>query len=62
MCSFGKLKLCGCDMSWRGKVRNWEWGGCSYNVDFGEYFLKKFLDLKEKCLKDIYVKINLYNN
>jgi hypothetical protein len=61
-CSLGKLKSCGCDMSRRGKVRKWEWGGCSHNVDFGEQFSKKFLDSKEKRSKDIHAKINLHNN
>ena len=70
-CSMGKLKSCGCDMSVYGLSRtrpnaytqqkNFEWGGCSHNVDFGEQYARKFLDSKE-IARDIHSQINLHNN
>ncbi|XP_064598367.1 protein Wnt-10b-like [Liolophura sinensis] len=60
-CSLGKLQSCGCDVTVYGRAKNWEWGGCSHNLEFGETFAKKFLDLKEKA-HDIHAKINLHNN
>ncbi|XP_046377177.1 protein Wnt-10a-like isoform X1 [Haliotis rufescens] len=60
-CSLGKLKSCGCDMSVYGVNRDFEWGGCSHNVDFGEQYAKRFMDSKEMA-RDIHSRINLHNN
>uniref|UniRef100_A0AAU7EAS1 Protein Wnt n=1 Tax=Terebratalia transversa TaxID=34513 RepID=A0AAU7EAS1_TERTR len=60
-CSLGKLRSCGCDNNVYGKTRQFNWGGCSHNIDFGEYFGKRFLNAKEKA-NDIQARINIHNN
>ncbi|CAH1788772.1 unnamed protein product [Owenia fusiformis] len=62
-CSLGKLKSCGCDLSNDGRrAKQWEWGGCSHNIHWGDKFAQKFLDSKETSAKDIHSRINLHNN
>nr|CDI40105.1 WNT10 protein [Euperipatoides kanangrensis] len=60
-CSLGKLMSCGCDMNVSGRTKDWEWGGCSHNMDFGIQFSRDFLDSREKA-KDIHSQINTHNN
>ena len=63
-CSLGKLMSCGCDMKVPGgrvSRKQWEWGGCSHNIDFGEHFSRKFMDSKENS-KDLQSQINMHNN
>ena len=61
-CSMGKLKSCGCDMSMHGEVKdNFEWGGCSHNVEFGDRFARKFSFSRERS-RDVHGQINLHNN
>lgn len=66
-CSQGRLLNCGCDpqrfryKSAKGTYKNWKWGSCSYNLQYGVKFSRKFLDSKEKE-PDIHTKINLHNN
>ncbi|XP_050419347.1 protein Wnt-10a isoform X1 [Patella vulgata] len=60
-CSMGKLKSCGCDMSVYGNDKNFEWGGCSHNIEFGSRYARRFMDSKEVA-KDIHSQINLHNN
>ena len=58
----GKLKSCGCDMSMHGEVKdNFEWGGCSHNVEFGDRFARKFSFSRERS-RDVHGQINLHNN
>ncbi|XP_014681052.1 PREDICTED: protein Wnt-1-like isoform X1 [Priapulus caudatus] len=61
-CSEGSIQTCTCDYSKRGPSgRDWEWGGCSDNVQFGYKFSRRFVDAAEKG-KDIRYKMNLHNN
>ncbi|XP_052814977.1 protein Wnt-10a-like [Mya arenaria] len=61
-CSMGKLKSCGCDMSNHGQIKdNFEWGGCSHNVEFGDRFAKKFTIARDRA-RDIHGRINHHNN
>lgn len=60
-CSLGKLRSCGCDMRSHGPALNWEWGGCSHDIEFGDHFAQKFLDARVTA-KDIQAQINLHNH
>ncbi|MGH0149546.1 UNVERIFIED_CONTAM: hypothetical protein FKN15_024299 [Acipenser sinensis] len=65
-CSQGELKSCSCDPHKRGRVRDergdYDWGGCSDNVNYGIRFAKAFVDAKEKKVKDARALMNLHNN
>lgn len=41
--------------------RDWVWGGCSDNVDFGERIAKQFVDALENA-HDSRAAVNLHNN
>ncbi|XP_073413397.1 protein Wnt-2b isoform X3 [Dendrobates tinctorius] len=65
-CSQGELKSCSCDPKKRGRFRDergeFDWGGCSDNIDFGIEFAKDFVDAKERKVRDARALMNLHNN
>ncbi|XP_026720084.1 protein Wnt-2b isoform X1 [Athene cunicularia] len=65
-CSQGDLKACGCDPLKRGRSKDergeFDWGGCSDNINYGIRFAKAFVDAKEKKVKDARALMNLHNN
>ncbi|KAK6642329.1 hypothetical protein RUM43_003830 [Polyplax serrata] len=62
-CSRGELKECNCDARVRLKKprKNWQWGGCSEDIHFGESFSKDFVDAKED-LNTAEGLMNVHNN
>ena len=62
-CAKGRMEQCGCDSGVRTREtdREFMWGGCSHNVQFGEKFTKEFVDVGENTLKDSGL-MNLWNN
>jgi len=61
-CSEGAIETCTCDYSQRGPSGiDWEWGGCSDNIQFGVKFSREFVDAGEKG-RDIRYMMNLHNN
>ncbi|XP_072281809.1 protein Wnt-2b [Pyxicephalus adspersus] len=65
-CSQGELKSCSCDPKKRGRSKDkkgeFDWGGCSDNIDFGIEFAKDFVDFKERRVRDARALMNLHNN
>lgn len=66
-CSEGLVETCTCDYR-NTRVRNgaasgldWEWGGCSDNIDFGVKFSRAFIDSAERG-RDLRHIMNLHNN
>ncbi|GCB68597.1 hypothetical protein scyTo_0008251 [Scyliorhinus torazame] len=70
-CREGELATCGCSRAARPKdlPRDWLWGGCGDNVEYGYRFAKEFVDARER--EKIYQKgtydsartfMNLHNN
>ncbi|XP_072051585.1 protein Wnt-8b-like [Amphiura filiformis] len=62
-CSLGDFTKCGCDNSKVGQMGgdDWQWGGCSDNVNFGERLSKNFIDELETG-DDARAVANLHNN
>ncbi|RXN18448.1 Wingless-type MMTV integration site member 2Bb [Labeo rohita] len=65
-CSQGELKTCNCDPHKRGRASDdrgeFDWGGCSDNINYGIKFAKAFVDAKERTVKDARALMNLHNN
>lgn len=65
-CSQGELKMCNCDPHKRGRARDsrgeFDWGGCSDNINYGIKFAKAFIDAKERTVRDARALTNLHNN
>ncbi|XP_015794709.1 protein Wnt-5b [Tetranychus urticae] len=70
-CRDGQLPNCGCSKASRPRnlKKDWLWGGCGDNIDYGYKFSETFIDLKEKeksSLKSLKDKgrrlMNLHNN
>ena len=53
-CRNGDLSTCGCSASKRPENLNkdWVWGGCGDNVEYGYKFTKTFVDITEKSIVD----------
>ncbi|KAI0227268.1 Protein Wnt-1 [Lamellibrachia satsuma] len=63
-CSEGSIYTCTCGRRTRRRTagdRDWEWGGCSDNADFGHRFSRNFIDTVEKG-RDLRYTMNLHNN
>lgn len=65
-CSQGELKMCNCDPHKRGRSGDergdFDWGGCSDNINYGMKFAKAFIDAKERTVRDARALMNLHNN
>ncbi len=53
-CRNGDISTCSCSQSKRPENLNkdWVWGGCGDNVDYGYKFTKAFVDISQKSLAD----------
>ncbi|OWF36236.1 protein Wnt-5b-like [Mizuhopecten yessoensis] len=49
-CREGELSRCGCSKAMRPKElkRDWIWGGCGDNIEYGYKFAQYFVDVREK--------------
>ncbi|XP_013792736.1 protein Wnt-5b-like [Limulus polyphemus] len=49
-CRDGKLSSCGCGRALRPKTlrRDWIWGGCGDNIEYGYRFTEGFVDVRER--------------
>lgn len=70
-CREGELSTCGCSRAARPKdlPRDWLWGGCGDNVDYGYRFAKEFVDARERerihakgSYESARILMNLHNN
>ncbi|XP_006785874.1 protein Wnt-2b-like [Neolamprologus brichardi] len=65
-CSQGELRTCNCDPHKRGRDKDdrgeFDWGGCSDNINYGIKFAKTFIDAKERTVRDARALMNLHNN
>ncbi|XP_054706312.1 protein Wnt-1-like [Uloborus diversus] len=61
-CREGLVSTCSCDYRRRGPSGlDWEWGGCSDNIEFGAKFSRQFVDAAERG-KDLRYIMNIHNN
>ena len=63
-CGQGKLESCSCDSTYSNsglRKPDWQWGGCSHNMDFGLQFSRFLLDSRQRA-QDIHSRIHLHNN
>ena len=61
-CSEGYVETCTCDYRRAGPAGvDWEWGGCSDNLEFGYKFARQFVDAGERG-RDLRYMMNLHNN
>ena len=49
-CREGQLSTCGCSRRSRPKIlhRDWIWGGCGDNTEYGYRFAQGFVDVRER--------------
>lgn len=61
-CSEGIIETCTCDYRNRGPSgTDWDWGGCSDNMEFGYNFARMFVDAAERGRDPRFI-MNLHNN
>lgn len=70
-CAEGVIETCTCDTVHQRRspyvlntvpgVKEWDWGGCSDNIDFGYKFARLFIDTGERG-RSLREKMNLHNN
>ncbi|XP_067002611.1 protein Wnt-1 [Anabrus simplex] len=65
-CSEGSIQSCTCDYKHHTRspqtiAQDWEWGGCSDNIDHGFKFSREFVDTGERG-RNLREKMNLHNN
>lgn len=67
-CSEGSVFTCTCGRRMvdvtslsMSTPRDWEWGGCSDNIEFGQRFSRDFVDMVERG-RDLRYMMNLHNN
>ncbi|GLG97886.1 Protein Wnt-1 [Gryllus bimaculatus] len=73
-CAEGSIQSCTCDYRHAGRVAggrgggggggkkpDWEWGGCSDNIEYGFKFSRDFVDTGERG-RTLREKMNLHNN
>ncbi len=70
-CREGELSTCGCSRAARPKdlPRDWLWGGCGDNVNYGYRFAREFVDAREReknyprgSVEHAHTLMNLQNN
>lgn len=70
-CREGELSSCGCSRAARPKdlPRDWLWGGCGDNLNYGYRFSKEFVDAREReksypkgSQESARLLMNLHNN
>lgn len=70
-CREGELSSCGCSRAARPKdlPRDWLWGGCGDNLNYGYRFSKEFVDAREReknyekaSMENARLLMNLHNN
>lgn len=70
-CREGELSSCGCSRAARPKdlPRDWLWGGCGDNLNYGYRFSKEFVDARERektsekgSMESARLMMNLHNN
>lgn len=70
-CREGELSSCGCSRAARPKdlPRDWLWGGCGDNLNYGYRFSKEFVDARERektyekaSMESARLLMNLHNN
>ena len=70
-CREGELSTCGCSRAARPKdlPRDWLWGGCGDNIEYGYRFAKEFVDARERerihakgSYESARILMNLHNN
>lgn len=70
-CREGELSSCGCSRAARPKElpRDWLWGGCGDNLNYGYRFSKEFVDARERektyskgSIESARILMNIHNN
>lgn len=70
-CREGELSSCGCSRAARPKdlPRDWLWGGCGDNLNYGYRFSKEFVDAREReksypkgSYESARLMMNIHNN